>query len=64
MKPASERAIVITFAVYPHERDALLRIAEENGYKSAFDVVRAMAEQVKSRDFEPPRKRNPKRKKC
>lgn len=63
MKPCGERAIVMTLAVYPHERDALLQLAEDHDFKSAFDAVRWMAEQLKSRDFEPPRKRNPKRKK-
>jgi hypothetical protein len=42
-------AVPMTISVYPHERDALLRIMHEKKLKSVFDVVRFLASQSRSR---------------
>ena len=56
-------ACPMTISVYPHERDALLRIMREKGLKSAFDVVRMFAAESRSRfvradDFCLPKKKS------
>jgi hypothetical protein len=62
--PESKRghtlAITSTFACYPHERAALLRIMSEQKLKSVFDVVRLLASEsrscgVQAGDFCPPK---------
>lgn len=51
-------AVPMTISVYPHERDALIRLMNDNRFKSTFDVVRKLAQDLKVRDFEPPKKRS------
>jgi hypothetical protein len=46
-------AVPMTISVYPHERDALLRIMREKKLKSVFDVVRFFASQSRSRFVRP-----------
>ncbi len=48
----------MTVSVYPHERDALLRIMAELRVKSTFDVVRVLARESNRKHmdaFSPPK---------
>lgn len=51
-------AVPMTISVYPHERDAMMRMMRDEGLKSVFDVVRRMAQDLNCRELEPPKKRN------
>jgi hypothetical protein len=51
-------AFAMTISVYPHEKEALIRIMREEGLKSTFDVVRKFSRDLNRRDFEPPKKKN------
>lgn len=50
----------MAFACYPHERAAILRIAEEQNLKSTFDVVRWLAAGNKpgENDFRAPKQKS------
>lgn len=46
-------AIPMAISVYPHERDALIRIMEDKQLKSVFDVVRLFAAESRAKYVRP-----------
>ena len=53
-------AITMAFACYPHERNAIQRIMEEQNLKSTFDVVRwfAAGNRAAEGDFRAPKQKS------
>lgn len=45
-KKRCDFATSMTFSVYPHEKETIIRLMQRNSLKSSFDVVRKMAEEL------------------